>query len=44
MWVLVDMVMELGRQGIRHFWRAARPGAIGEALAPMVGEAMHPFA
>ena len=43
-WVLVDKVIEMVHQGLRHFGRAAGPGAIGEAVDPVVGEAMHPFA
>jgi hypothetical protein len=43
-WVLVAQVIAMVRQGLRHFWRAAGPGALGEAGDPVVGEAMHPCA
>jgi len=41
--VLVDEAMQVLFQGIRHFRRAPRTGAIHQALYPLVGKAMDPF-
>jgi hypothetical protein len=43
-WVLVDEAIEVVRQRAGHCGWASRAGAIREALDPMVGKAMHPFA
>jgi hypothetical protein len=42
--VLVDEAIEAVRQRAGHFGGATRAGAIHEALHPMVGKAMDPFA
>jgi hypothetical protein len=42
--VLVDKTIEVVRQGAGHFGWATRAGAILEALDPMGGKAMDPFA
>jgi hypothetical protein len=41
--VLVDEAIDVVRQGIRHFRRATRAGAIHQALYPLVGKAMDPL-
>ena len=43
-WVVVDEAIEVVRQRAGHCGWATRAGAIREALDPMVGKAMHPFA
>src|SRR5215831_11114791 len=43
-WVLVDEVIEVVRQGTRHFRWSTGAGAISEALHPLVGKAIEPFA
>jgi hypothetical protein len=42
--VLVNETIEVMRQRTGHFGWATRAGAIREALNPMVGKAMDPFA
>jgi len=42
--VLVDEAIEVVRQCTRHFWWSTGAGAISEALHPLVGKAMDPFA
>jgi len=42
--VLVDQVIEMVLQGRRRFRRSTRAGTVGEAVDPMVREAMDPFA
>ncbi len=42
--VVVDEAIEVVRQGTRHFRRSTGAGTIRQALDPMVGKAMHPFA
>ena len=42
--VLVDQVIEMVLQGLCHFRRSPRAGTVGEAVDPMVSEAMDPFA
>jgi len=43
-WVLVDEAIEVVRQRAGHFRRATRARAVGEALHPLGGKAMDPFA
>jgi hypothetical protein len=42
--VLVDEAIEMMRQGIRHFRRAAGAGTIHQTLDPVMGKAMDPCA
>jgi hypothetical protein len=42
--VLVDETIEMVRQGLRHFRRAAGAGTIHQTLDPVLGKAMDPFA
>lgn len=42
--VLVDEAIEVVRQGTRHFRRSTGAGASRQALDPVVGKAMDPFA
>jgi hypothetical protein len=41
---LVDEAIEVVRQSPRHFRRSTGAGAIRQALDPVVGKAMDPFA
>jgi hypothetical protein len=42
--VLIDEAVEVLFQDARDFTRSTSPGAIQQALGPLLGKALHPFA